>query len=216
MSVDQQYVRITVRDSGPGITAAHLDKVFDPFFTTREPGRGLGLSTCYSILQRHDGGISVKSTPGEGTQVDMYLPAILQKQIPKVTGSGPGQVKSGRILIMDDDEVVRIATAAILRRFGYDVTETADGESAFEVFRACFNTPNAFQAVLLDLTIHGGWGGAPRLWPISGASIPPHRCLLQADTRPSRLWRIRASMASPPVCTSPIKATSFVNYSMSI
>jgi signal transduction histidine kinase/ActR/RegA family two-component response regulator len=151
------YIRVSVVDSGVGITAEDIDKVFDPFFTTKETGRGLGLSTCYSILQRHEGAIEIESVPLQGTTVHFYLPAVHFESIhpqPETTAH-----PESRILFMDDDDVIRMATQAMIKRLGYTVTCVKEGKEAFELFCRKSGTPDAYHAVILDLTVPGGWGG---------------------------------------------------------
>ncbi len=154
------YVIISIEDSGLGIPAEALPRIFDPFFTTKEQGRGLGLSTCHSIMRRHDGAITAESTPGTGSIFRLYLPASL------ASGDAPTQDKlaarhqgAGRILVMDDERAVREVLAATLTSMGYSVDTVADGRAAVERFRQERKAGRPFRAALLDLTIPGGMGG---------------------------------------------------------
>ncbi len=152
-----RYVRIAVRDQGVGIPREQLGRIFDPFFTTKQKGSGLGLATSYSIVKQHGGGIEVESQPGEGSTFHIYLPAC--EQAPVAAEAAAPQSSSGRILIMDDEEVVREMISAMLQHHGYDTVLAADGVEALRLFdeNAVNGTP--FSAVILDLTIRGGMGG---------------------------------------------------------
>jgi len=154
------YVVLSVADSGMGIPSEALPRIFDPFFTTKEQGRGLGLSTCHSIMRRHDGAITAESTPGKGSTFHLYLPAI------HVPGDIPAPGKpvtqhrgAGRILVMDDERSVRDVLSAMLTSLGYAVETVSDGGAAVEVFSKERKVGRSFCAALLDLTVPGGLGG---------------------------------------------------------
>jgi PAS domain S-box-containing protein len=154
------YVVVSIEDSGIGIPAETLPRIFDPFFTTKETGRGLGLSTCHSIMRRHDGAITVDSTPGKGSTFQLYLPAA---QAP-VRGSSldkPNAMHRGEgvVLVMDDDRTVRNVLSSMLAAFGYAVEAVADGGSAVDLFAKQREAGHPFRAVILDLTVAGGIGG---------------------------------------------------------
>ena len=154
-----RYVRIAIRDQGVGIPRELLGRIFDPFFTTKQKGSGLGLATGYSIVKQHGGSIEVESHPGEGSTFSIYLPAC--EQAPAAADGKPGEPlqSAGRILIMDDEEVVRDLISVMLHYHGYDTVLAADGREALRIFdeQAANGTP--FSAVILDLTIRGGMGG---------------------------------------------------------
>ena len=156
-----EYIKISIRDQGIGIPTTYLDKIFDPYFTTKQDGNGLGLASVYSIVKNHDGFITVDSTPGIGATFDVYLPGIkeevgIEKEKLRPKGLRPG---TGRILLMDDEEIVRNVTTAILTKLGYKVETAADGEKAIELYRKAGKGGKPFDAVILDLTIPGGMGG---------------------------------------------------------
>jgi len=155
------YVRIAVSDHGSGIPAEHLDKIFDPFFTTRKTGSGLGLATAFSIARQHGGHLSVESRPGAGSTFYFYLPASTETAIPKQAAKG--QVKPAgkvRILVMDDEQVVREVADRMLKRIGYkDIALATDGAEAIEMYRAAVKSGRTFNVVILDLTVPGGMGG---------------------------------------------------------
>ena len=153
-----RYVEVTLRDEGIGIPSDIFDKVFDPYFTTKKAGSGLGLYSCFNILTKHSGWITVSSEVDQGTAFTFYLPAVTlsvvdgddQKTIP----SG-----SGRILVMDDDEGIRMALGKLLTRMGYEVVEAPEGVAALEAYRASQMEGRPFDVVILDLTVAGGHGG---------------------------------------------------------
>lgn len=148
------YARITVTDTGCGIAEETLKHVFEPFFTTKEMGKGtgLGLSIVYGIVKQHNGYVTVQSVIGSGTSFDIYLPEILPEQQradePPVAPVLPGGKE--KILLVEDEETVRIALRHILCSHGFSVVEAHDGEKAVEVFR---ENPAAFQLVLLDVVM---------------------------------------------------------------
>jgi PAS domain S-box-containing protein len=156
-----KYVKISVQDQGIGIAEANLQRIFDPYFTTKTKGSGLGLATCYSIIKRHDGLIIVESELGKGTIFHMYLPAS-EKQPTGSKGAEKREQTSsgrGRILIMDDEESVREILSNMLQHLGYAVECAGDGSEAIASYRKSLLAGNAFGAVIMDLTIPGGMGG---------------------------------------------------------
>ncbi len=154
------YVEITIEDHGVGISKEHLDKIFDPYFTTKQKGSGLGLSTTYSIIKNHNGHIQVKSTQNVGTTFRIYLSAS-RKGVPKeeesvVSSPIPGK---GKILVMDDEDIIRQLLDSALTEAGYEVELTADGAEAIEHYAKARESGKPFDAVIMDLTISGGMGG---------------------------------------------------------
>jgi PAS domain S-box-containing protein len=154
------YIKITVADQGIGIPKEHLDKIFDPYFSTKAAGRGLGLATSYSIIRNHKGMITVASELGAGTTFTIYLPSSGQKPVEK-KGEKNGQVcVKGRILVMDDEAVIRDVASRMLKHLGCEEIITAiDGAEAVVIYREAFDSGNRFDAVIMDLTIPGGMGG---------------------------------------------------------
>ena len=155
------YVEITIKDHGIGISEDHLSKVFDPYFTTKQKGSGLGLATTYSIINSHDGYVTVESKLGFGTTFYIYLPAS-RKPIP--TKREESAVQSalrgrGRILIMDDEEMIRKMLGSMLSTAGYNVELTSNGEDAIERYAKARESGQPFDVVIMDLTIPGGMGG---------------------------------------------------------
>ncbi len=153
------YVQITVRDEGMGIPKQHLHRIFDPYFSTKPTGVGLGLSTSYSIMKRHGGLISVESQVGIGTAFHVYLPAS-HSPTPVQPHHEPVPILGkGRILLMDDDDAVRCLTQELLEALGYEVQLAEDGSQATEQYVKANDLGTPFDVVILDLTIPGGMGG---------------------------------------------------------
>ncbi len=154
------YVKITLKDSGVGIAPEDLPRIFDPYFTTKEVGTGLGLSTTYAVIRRHQGHIEAESTPGVGTTFRIYLPAAPEaRKAPRPKAEQTELRGHGRVLIMDDEESVRAVAAKMLRALGYEATVTANGQEAMDIFNAHMDAFRPFDAVILDLTVKGGMGG---------------------------------------------------------
>jgi PAS domain S-box-containing protein len=153
-----RYVKISVTDQGSGIPEKYLSKIFDPYFTTKQKGSGLGLATAYSIIKRHEGHISVESQLGVGTTFGIYLPAsdkpLHEKKVKDVICSG-----RGKILVMDDEESIRKMVRIMLDQLGYTPELAADGAEAVMIYKKAMESSAPFDAVILDLTIPGGMGG---------------------------------------------------------
>jgi len=156
-----RYIRVTVTDEGTGIAPEHLDRIFDPYFTTKQAGSGLGLATIYSIIKRHGGHISVASQLGIGTTFTFYLPASEAAELPDKQSEIELslQRQSAKILVMDDEEVIRSTVAAMLEDLGFSVATAAEGKQAAEFYRQALEADEPFDLVILDLTIPGGIGG---------------------------------------------------------
>ncbi len=152
--VDGEYVRVSISDSGKGIPLENKAKVFDPFFTTRPDGRGLGLSLAYSAVRQHGGHVSVESG-ASGTTVSIYLPSLMRASAeePK-KGSG-----KGRILFMDDEDFLRHSANRILAYLGFEVITAADGDEAVRLYKDADVAGNPFDIVILDLMVEQGRGG---------------------------------------------------------
>jgi CheY-like chemotaxis protein len=141
------------------MTTEVLPRIFDPYFSTKLNGSGLGLATVHAIVAKHGGHITVQSTPGSGTTFSVYLPAC-EKTVPaEFAISQQLQTGSGRILIMDDEEALRMLLAQILERLGYEVECARDGAEAIELYQKAKNSGHRFDIVLVDLTIPSGIGG---------------------------------------------------------
>jgi PAS domain S-box-containing protein len=163
------YVRISLRDEGPGIAGSDLQRIFDPYFTKKELGRekgaGLGLSICYSIVRDHGGAITVESAKGSGSLFRIYLPAAAKDESPAQAPAAAGAVpeeadgRRGRILFMDDDPGVRDVMVEMLLQLGYHVGFAGDGLEAIEKYQEAARSGRPFDAVIADLTVPGGMGG---------------------------------------------------------
>ena len=154
------FVRIAIQDSGIGIPEQNLARIFDPYFTTKQKGSGLGLATSYSIIKNHDGVIEVKSALNRGTTFTIYLPASkgAETETAKTT-SNAAVTKKGRILLMDDEELVRNVAQEMVASLGHDLVSAEDGRKAIDLFRQARESGNPFDLVILDLTVKGGMGG---------------------------------------------------------
>jgi PAS domain S-box-containing protein len=154
-----KYVKIAIEDQGTGISKEHLSRIFDPYFTTKQKGSGLGLTTAYSIIKNHDGYISVESRLGEGTCFNIYLPASEKEIVENKAVEERPLVGKGRILVMDDEELVRNVAGEMLKSIGYDVEFAREGTEAIEVYKKAKDSGEDFDVVIMDLTIPGGMGG---------------------------------------------------------
>ena len=133
-----EYVRVVVRDTGTGIEEKHLDQVFDPYFSTKQSGRGLGLATAYSIVTRHGGQIRVESTRGEGTTFTIYLPACKSPSPPDAQQPAPrhhSPTRNANVLLLDDDERVRETARQMIEKIGYSVVTASDGAEAIDRYK---------------------------------------------------------------------------------
>lgn len=154
-----RYVKITVEDQGIGIPKEHLPKIFDPYFTTKQGGSGLGLSTAYSIIKNHKGYTDVESELGTGSKFYIYIPAS-DKEIPEECDIEERiTAVKRRVLIMDDEEMIREIVGKMLNLIGYEFEFASDGAEAIEIYKRAKEENRPFDAVILDLTIPGGMGG---------------------------------------------------------
>jgi signal transduction histidine kinase/CheY-like chemotaxis protein len=154
-----RYVRIEVADSGIGIPQELLDKIFDPYFTTKQRGSGLGLAVCFSIVKRHEGHMAVSSRPGEGTTFEIHIPAGSSRAEAINTAAPRTHRGSGPVLVMDDEQAVRDWLGEALRRMGYSPAFAATGEEAVAAHRQAVEAGRPFVLLIMDLTIAGGMGG---------------------------------------------------------
>lgn len=154
-----RYIEITVRDTGHGIPEKYQARIFDPYFTTKSQGSGLGLAVCYSVIQQHQGHIEVESKPGKGTRFRLYLPAPRRMALGKEEKEEEPFRGHGRVLIMDDDETVQDVAGEMLRHLGYEVDVAADGLEAIKTYLEARRLKKPYGAILMDLTVRGGMGG---------------------------------------------------------
>jgi PAS domain S-box-containing protein len=158
-SEGKRFVKISVADTGAGISEHHLHRIFDPYFTTKQQGSGLGLATCYSIIRKHGGKIIATSTLGKGSTFHISLPASEQERVSVPNSQITVSHGSGRVLVMDDEEDIREFTQALLTELDYMVESVENGTEAIDLFRKRKEEGTPFSAVILDLTIPGGVGG---------------------------------------------------------
>ncbi|MFA6499364.1 MAG: PAS domain S-box protein [Desulfurivibrionaceae bacterium] len=156
-----KYVLITVKDHGLGIPPEHLAKIFDPYFTTKQSGSGLGLAVVYSIIANHAGHITVESEPGKGTVFSIYLPSTGKSPSAETPAETPAPLAKGhgKILVMDDEELIRDVSTAMLRQLGYEAHAANDGEEAITLYLQAKKNEQPFDLVIMDLTVPGGMGG---------------------------------------------------------
>ncbi len=158
-----RWISIMVQDTGIGIADEHMNKIFDPYFSTKSTGNGLGLATTYAVIRKHGGYIDVKSTLGEGTTVTIFLPA--KEDADEVTPytSPMTSERTLRVLLLDDDENVLATSQALLQVLGHTVVAVMHGEAAIQEYKQSIKRGKVFDLVLLDLTIRGGMGGIETL-----------------------------------------------------
>jgi two-component system cell cycle sensor histidine kinase/response regulator CckA len=153
------YVSISVQDRGPGISPDNLNRVFDPYFTTKSTGNGLGLAVAYSIAEKHAGKLTVDTLP-KGTRFTLFLPASGGMPDADADAQINPEAGAGKILVMDDEDFIRTAASTILSRLGYEVETATGGEDAVNRYREAHANGRAHDVVILDLTVRGGMGGA--------------------------------------------------------
>jgi signal transduction histidine kinase/ActR/RegA family two-component response regulator len=157
--LEGDLVAITIRDEGAGIPAEHLPRIFDPYFTTKEKGSGLGLATTHSIVKNHGGLVRVQSEVGAGTTFVIYLPATGAERAAPAPPLPPAAGRAARVLVMDDEELVRAVAGELLEAIGHEAGFAADGAAAVAAYQAAREAGSPFDVVVLDLTIRGGMGG---------------------------------------------------------
>ena len=153
------YLRTSFRDHGVGIGPDHLPKVFDPYFSTKQKGSGLGLTVAYSIVDKHNGRLTVESELGHGTTFTIYLPASEKPASQSIDEMTSLFIGKGKILVMDDEEFIREVAIHMLSKIGYEVAVADDGNQAVEMYRQAQKSGEPFDTVIMDLTVPGGMGG---------------------------------------------------------
>jgi PAS domain S-box-containing protein len=154
-----RYVKISMQDEGLGIPQEHLAKVFDPYFTTKHQGSGLGLTMTYTTIHAHDGYIELDSEMGKGTTFRIYMPASYEELVESEDRATQLMKGQGKILVMDDEETIRNVTEKILTELGYEARCASDGAETIALYQDAARSGRPFDAVIMDLTIPGGMGG---------------------------------------------------------
>lgn len=170
------YVRIAIRDQGPGISPAILGRIFDPFFTTKPNGQGLGLSTSYSIVNRHRGSLGVESMVGVGSTFVILLPASPDAKPESVKGLKAEHAGKGLFIVMDDNAAMRLTMCEMLAMAGYETLPAASGEEVLRIYGDLQARGQAISGLLFDLTIPGGMGGRDTLVAVRklGLNVPAY------------------------------------------
>ncbi|MEW6078761.1 MAG: PAS domain S-box protein [Thermodesulfobacteriota bacterium] len=163
LSPSGPWVRLSIRDEGTGIPAKIIDRIFDPYFTTKQNGSGLGLAVAHGVITRHGGLIRVDSTPDVGTIFTIFFPAdpaaAIESPRQVSRAEEPAGRKPRRILFMDDNEAIRKLGVSMLNTFGHSVEVSRDGQDAVAQYTATMEQGSPFDLVILDLTVPGGMGG---------------------------------------------------------
>jgi PAS domain S-box-containing protein len=188
------YVRVSIVDQGVGMAEAMLAKIFDPYFSTKrrgdQKGMGLGLTICHTIVQKHGGAIAVESELGVGTTFQLYLPACRKPGGETKPSVAAIPARPGRILVMEDEEGVRVVMGAWLQRMGHDVELVVDGRRAVDAYQSALDQGRPFDLVFLDLTVRDGMGGQDAI-----------RALLQID--PNVKGIVMSGYAEDPAILEP-------------
>jgi PAS domain S-box-containing protein len=221
----QDFVELSFADEGPGIADADLERIFDPYFTTKPGGNGLGLASVHSIIARHGGLVRAESGPGRGATFHVFLPSLgpatVAGDAAEAGAASPVPAAGGRILVMDDEASIRTLGEAMLRRLGWQAETCADGAEAVRLYRGNLEAGHPYDAVIMDLTVPGGMGGkeaaaailrfAPDAWLIvsSGYSNDPvmadvASCGFRgAVAKPYDLPRLREALEHVPRLAAP-------------
>ncbi len=155
-----EYIKISIKDEGIGIPKKHLSKIFDPYFTTKQKGTGLGLSTCYSIVKKHYGHITVDSTQGKGTVFEIFIPACKERVTKKNEVKKMVTIENKKkILVMDDDEIVRNVIGKMLKYLNFNVDFATNGREAIKKYKDSIKSSSKYDIVIMDLTVPGSIGG---------------------------------------------------------
>jgi len=174
-----RYVRLVVADKGVGIPESVIARIFDPYFTTKQKGSGLGLTIVHSIVKGHDGHIGVESRVGEGSRFTIHLPASQGEAAAEAPPMLAPLSGSGRVLVMDDEGPIREMAGQMLAHLGYEPSFAADGAEAIERYREGIREGKPYEVVILDLTIPGGMGGAETVRRLH--AIDPNVCAVASS-----------------------------------
>ena len=196
-----RYVRISIADGGVGIAEEHLGRIFDPYFTTKQQGSGLGLATSHSIVKNHGGYLSVASTPGSGSTVFIGLPAMPATTAPRERIVHQTSAR-GRILVMEDEPAIGDIACSMLNLLGHDVDVVHDAQTAVAHYKDALASARPFDAVMLDLVVPGGIGGRETLSLLSEVDPEVKAIVVSGYTRDAALAgadarALRAFIAKP-------------------
>ncbi|HNC22685.1 MAG TPA: PAS domain S-box protein [Opitutaceae bacterium] len=154
-----RYLELSIADTGAGISPEHLARIFEPYFTTKEQGSGLGLATVYSIIRKHQGHVAVESEVGKGTTFRIWLPAAKESPPAPPVGKSAMEPMTGKVLFMDDEDPIRTMVDVLLSRLGLQVTTVPDGSDLLREYQAARAAGQPYDLVIMDLTVPGGMGG---------------------------------------------------------
>ena len=167
-----KYIHISISDEGVGIPQRHISRIFDPYFSTKQEGSGLGLAASFSIIKNHDGFLNAESEQGVGTTFHIYLPAAEADPSPKKPAKAKVLRSGEHILIMDDDPMIRELSKQMLEHLGHHVVTTEDGTEALKAYVKAIQEDEPFDLTIMDLTIPGGMGGKKAVAEL--LKIDPH------------------------------------------
>ncbi len=154
------YVAITIVDTGTGIAPENLGRIFDPHFTTRPTGSGLGLATSHAVIKKHEGSLAVESKPGQGSSFTCYLPAVPRaREAIREAKTGAVPALCAKVLVMDDEELIRGLAMDLLTEAGAETETAGDGQAAIDLYQKAMGEGKPFDVVIMDLTVPNGMGG---------------------------------------------------------
>ncbi len=153
------YIKISIKDHGVGILKDNLERIFDPFYSTKKNGHGLGLATSFSIIRKHEGFLTVESRLKVGSTFNVFLPVSDSEELIHKKSKRKPTDFNGKVLLMDDEPAILDTTGEMLSLIGFDVDTALNGEDAVELYKAALNIGKPYNLVILDLTIPGNMGG---------------------------------------------------------